>query len=105
VAYDKFKAAKKRADLRQRIVDYKGGCCQICGYDTCYAAMEMHHVDPMAKEYALSSRMTNFESMKPELDKCVLLCCRCHRETHDGLHPGFLDLGQNDYGDDDFAYD
>jgi hypothetical protein len=94
---DKFKAAKKRAELRALAIEYKGGSCQICGYNKCHAAMEMHHVDPMEKEFNPSSRMTSFKAIQAELDKCILLCCRCHREVHDGMHPGYLDLGQNEY--------
>jgi len=34
--------------------------------------------------------MTTFEAIRKELDKCVLLCCRCHREVHDGWHPQYI---------------
>ncbi len=35
--------------------------------------------------------MSSWEMIEKELKKCVLLCCRCHREVHDGLHPGYLE--------------
>lgn len=27
-------------------IAYKGGKCQICGYDKCVGALEFHHLDP-----------------------------------------------------------
>lgn len=93
---DKFKIAARRRELRDQAIQYKGGCCKICGYDVCYAALDFHHIDETTKEYNISARLTSsLEKLKPELDKTVLLCCRCHREVHDGLHPGYLDLGLN----------
>jgi len=53
--------------------------------------MDMHHVSGV-KEFNISSALTSWERILPELEKCVLLCSRCHRETHDGLHPQFLEL-------------
>ena len=35
-------------------VEYKGGCCQNCGYDKCIDALEFHHLDPTIKEEAPS---------------------------------------------------
>lgn len=87
---DRFEVARKRQALRERALAYKGGKCQICGYNRSYAALDFHHLDPMEKDFAISSRMTSFEGIKLELDKCVLVCATCHREIHDGLHPGYL---------------
>jgi len=54
--------------------------------------LEFHHPDPKAKEYNISDRMTTFEDIQGELDKCHLLCATCHREVHEGLHPSYLVL-------------
>lgn len=68
-------------------VAYKGGKCEICGYNRCVAALDFHHVDPEKKDFNISkvtrSRLT--QEVKNELDKCVLLCSRCHREVEDGF--------------------
>src|SRR5574338_143642 len=98
-------AAKRRKDLRDRAVAHLGGRCQICGYDKCVNAFDFHHVDPMEKDFAISAKMTSWEAIEKELSKCVLLCSNCHREVHDGLHPGYLThedhwRGLPDLGDD-----
>ena len=68
-----------------KMIEYKGGKCLCCGYGLCPSAMDFHHLDPSKKDFALSGSTMSFEKAKPELDKCVLLCCRCHREVHAGL--------------------
>ena len=70
-----------------RAIEYKGGKCCICGYDKYEGALDFHHLDPSKKDFALSAgRLRTFDSSKPELDKCVLVCSNCHRELHAGLH-------------------
>lgn len=73
---------------KQKAVDYRGGKCEICGYNKCLAAMDFHHKNPLEKNGygtgALKSHWT-FEKNKPEIDKCILVCVRCHREIHAGV--------------------
>ena len=70
------------------MLDCMGNKCQVCGYDSCKNALDFHHLDPTKKEFTLSSwKIKNLERLGNEAKKCVLLCCRCHRE----LHAGFLD--------------
>lgn len=80
----------KRTELKRRCVQYKGGRCEICGFDKYLSALEFHHVDPSSKERNIASlgvRNWNFERVKAELDKCVLVCANCHRGIHSGdLH-------------------
>lgn len=79
---------KKR--WRQRVREYLaaafGNKCAICGYDACRAAFDYHHVED--KDQALSVAMRNgyaWAKIVREARKCVLLCCRCHRELHAGV--------------------
>jgi len=77
-----------RKRTKQKIVQSMGGCCQICGYFKCDAALELHHIDPTKKELSFSSIRANpksAEAIKVELIKCILLCSNCHKEIHNGL--------------------
>ena len=74
---------ERQQKLKRLAVAYKGDCCTLCGYDRYIGSLEFHHLDPDAKEFDLARlHCTNFEKVKPELDKCVLLCSNCHREEH-----------------------
>jgi len=64
------------------LVKYKGGKCKICGYDKCIQALEFHHLDPLKKDFNISSNSFSFEKMKKEVDKCILICSNCHKELH-----------------------
>lgn len=82
-------AARKAwtAAVKQQCIDYKGGKCVCCGYSGCLAAMDFHHRNPKEKEgYGTGALMAHwtFERNRPELDKCELVCVRCHREIHAG---------------------
>lgn len=75
-----------RHRTKQKLIDYKGGKCQVCAYDRCIQALEFHHLDLSEKDFTISgSKVHNIEKMKAELDKCVLLCANCHREVHQGF--------------------
>lgn len=88
---DRFDAALRRRKIRETAIAYKGGKCEICGYDRCSAALDFHHPDPMVKDFSISSRLTSFRAIQAEVVKCILLCSNCHREVHDGLHPGYIE--------------
>lgn len=78
---DSFK--KTRRNYKKKLVEYKGGKCEICGYDKCISALEFHHLNPEEKEFEISnSKIYNFDKMKKEADKCILVCSNCHREIH-----------------------
>lgn len=76
------KHRKKRKEL---LVEYKGGKCQICGYNRCLRALVFHHINPDEKEFSISSKVRNKEDMLKEVDKCILVCANCHAEIHEGL--------------------
>ncbi|QGF21893.1 HNH endonuclease [Salmonella phage ST3] len=78
---------KNAKATKMQVIAYKGGKCKICSYDRCPAALELHHVDPSQKDFSFEKcKNRRFDALKSEVDKCVLLCANCHRETHAGLH-------------------
>ena len=77
---------KRQIKLKKEAVEYKGGCCCVCGYNKYLGALDFHHKDPSQKEFDISRvRKLKFELVKTELDKCVCVCKNCHAEIHAGL--------------------
>jgi hypothetical protein len=78
--------ANSGKNKRIKAIELLGGCCQHCGYDKCYAALEFHHIDPTIKDVNYATmRGWSFERIEKELKNCILLCANCHREEHDRL--------------------
>lgn len=70
------------------ILTCMGGQCQICFYNKCGSALELHHIDPTEKEISIGRIMASCRSwdmLYCEIAKCILLCSNCHREVHAGL--------------------
>lgn len=79
---------KRRERLKNECVKKLGGKCIVCGYDKCNAALDFHHKDSKGKTKGIGTLIVKGyaeETIFLELEKCVLLCCRCHRELHGGL--------------------
>ena len=76
---------KRRKKIKKMSVEYKGGKCEICGYDKCFRALEFHHTDPDKKDFQISGKSVSWDRIKIELDKCVLVCSNCHSEIHSDL--------------------
>lgn len=77
------RGAERTYKIKQQCLDYLGGKCIKCGYDKCPSALDFHHKDPNKKEFTIGdSKHTSFEDLKPELDKCFIICSNCHRELH-----------------------
>lgn len=84
--HEKSRISKRKNKLSY--VKYKGGKCEICDYKKCINALDFHHLNPKEKDFeiGLTKNPKLNDKIKEELDKCILVCCRCHREIHDGLH-------------------
>ena len=82
------KVSNYRIALKKELIALLGGKCIICGYDKCIGALEFHHVDPKAKELTISGSTKNKKFLFNEIKKCILVCCRCHREIHSGIAQG-----------------
>ena len=78
---------KRRIKLRKMARDYKGGRCEICGYNKCDRALSFHHLDPNKKDFGLSDKglTRSWKKIQQDIDKCILLCANCHMEVHDGI--------------------
>lgn len=85
--YHNNKEYMKAYRIRQKmkLIEYKGGKCQKCGYDKPIPrAYDFHHRDPATKEFQISGqRQIGWLRLKKEVDKCDLLCKNCHAEIHD----------------------
>ncbi len=91
-------------NLKVRAIKYGGGECQKCGYDKCWRALHFHHVDPKLKEFNIFEcrpgykKVRNWELLKKEINKCILLCSNCHTEIHaedERIFEELLDLKLN----------
>ena len=79
--------AKRRRKIKQMAIEYKGGKCQVCGYDKCNEALDFHHHNEGSKRFGIGQKgyTRSWETVKQELDYCYLLCANCHREVHAGI--------------------
>ncbi len=84
---------QKQKGLKRKLecIEIKGGKCSSCNYDKNLAALEFHHLNPSEKDGQMDLRALSNHSNEwilKELDKCIILCSNCHRETH---HPTLSD--------------
>ena len=75
---------KRRKKIRQQAIEYKGGKCEICGYDRCSDALEFHHNNLSDKKFGISAKgyTRSWSEVVKGLNKCKLTCANCHRELH-----------------------
>lgn len=77
--------------MKQKVYGMVGTSCWICGYNKGIghtSILDFHHVDPLKKEMGLNNRqlaMRSWGIILNEMKKCMVLCCRCHREVHEGM--------------------
>lgn len=87
----------KRRAIKNMLIQYAGGKCQRCGYDKIMRALEFHHKDPNGKDFGISKCLTrSIQSLKDEVDKCILVCSNCHAEIHQELY----EMGYNQFNPD-----
>lgn len=78
------KRTNARHIFKQMCIEYLGTKCQVCGFVGHQASMGFHHIDPTQKEFNIShsKASTLTDTVKKELDKCMLLCLNCHGVMH-----------------------
>ena len=86
-AYLAKMTAVRRLRLKKKLVESRGGSCQICGYSKCLTALDFHHIDESTKAFDLSQRSLtkSWDKILEEVKKCLLVCSNCHREIHAGI--------------------
>lgn len=73
----------KMAEYKRKAVEHLGDRCCDCGVSYGDHIYDFHHLDPSTKDFKLSQlRSHTLETIRAELDKCVLLCSNCHRDRH-----------------------
>lgn len=83
---------KRRQETSKWITDYKmSRACEMCGYSKethdSFTPKALHFHHPQGnKEFTIGNIAKtghSVEKLSKEVDKCVLLCARCHIEVHE----------------------
>jgi hypothetical protein len=82
---DRKRVALRHSECKREAVEYKGGKCLLCGYAKYHGALSFHHLDATKKDFSIARSFKFTAELKRELDKCILLCNRCHSEVHGGV--------------------
>ena len=73
----------RRYRVKLAIISYLGGSCQECGWQGHVTGFDVHHKLDEKKDFTISEAYYfNLKRIKDEVDKCILLCARCHRLEH-----------------------
>ena len=76
-------STKLRNAKKEKAIKYLGGCCWKCGGVFHRDVYDIHHIVPSTKTYEWDKlKKRKWETIKKELDICVLLCSNCHRLAH-----------------------
>ena len=76
-----------RRKTKARIIEAMGGKCVSCDYNRYQEVFDLHHLNPLKKNFSFGSIRANpkaWSTIVIELRKCVLLCANCHREVEAG---------------------
>ena len=78
----------RRVRHKVALIQLMGGKCPCCDYVGCREAFDFHHMDESQKSFDIAKNTCRgWEILLAEARKCVLVCCRCHREIHAGVRP------------------
>ena len=78
---------KRRVAQKVAIMEYLGNQCAECGISAKdlpeggHTVFDCNHINPADKSFSIAGEGKGYTwtKLKPELDKCELLCATCHR--------------------------
>lgn len=72
---------RKYADNKTKIINLLGSVCKKCGSTL---NLEVHHIDPKEKNFEVMEKCwcMSWKKLIVEINKCQLLCEKCHTERH-----------------------
>ena len=76
--YNKTYQSNRYEAAKMEYIKYLGGKCVKCGSES---NLEFDHIDPSTKDFSIM-RLWHCKNVYAELDKCQLLCNKCHKEKH-----------------------
>jgi hypothetical protein len=85
IKYNTERSLQRRARLRSWVNEQKraSGCRECEEIDP--RCLDFHHIDPESKTRAIGEMITygyGRDSLRAEIEKCVVLCANCHRSEH-----------------------
>ncbi len=73
----------RRFRAKAAAIKYLGSKCQKCDWYGNQAAMQFHHKDKNKKDFIIGNVANkSWDSIKKEMQKCILLCANCHMIEH-----------------------
>lgn len=73
----------RRFRAKAAAIEYLGGKCKKCGWSGNQAALQFHHKKSKEKEFTIGNVANkSWDSIKKEMQKCMLLCANCHAIEH-----------------------
>ena len=73
----------RRFRAKAAAIKHLGGKCVRCGWKGNQAALQFHHTNPKEKDFILGNVANKgWDSIKKEIQKCILLCANCHLIEH-----------------------
>jgi len=78
------KLTEKRLEQKRKLIEDKGGACEICGYCKNLASLDFHHIDSSQKDGNIGTIINShrFSDAEKEAEKCQILCKNCHMALH-----------------------
>ena len=74
---------ERACNQKIKAIKYKGGKCYDCGLIDHPNLYDFHHPSDVKKDFEISKyKYKSSLLFFKEVDKCVLLCCMCHRRRH-----------------------